>query len=104
MGIKTVTRTYNNKVPFCDFCGQESTYGGQIKNCFGCGKDVCYDCGKWLPEHPFTGEDSGDYPPRICKGCNNILTDYAVKAEQIRTKYESDIGDIERAFLKAVKS
>lgn len=63
----------------CDRCGCKSN----IRQCVGCGDDVCRSCRSFIDIDPWTGVNNDDYPEPICKKCDVKLIPYAHMAERI---------------------
>lgn len=62
--IEEVTKTFFS----CDFCKDTRN----VKQCFICGKDICFNCGVSIDESnifDISPSYSSDYPKRVCNNC-----------------------------------
>ena len=79
------------KYKTCDFCKRRLH---RYKQCPGCGRDLCRNCGNFWAYDPWTGDYNDDYPPLACDGCHSVMLEFAVRAEEIRNEAEEEIEAI----------
>lgn len=96
---QTEIRTVQESVTIygCDICEQTVS---AVLPCRVCRKDVCKAClTRWYYD-PFDGHENGDYPPPVCKPCDEAVQEFAERykaimvpaeeaAEKIRTEWET---------------
>lgn len=88
--VKPVESTTTQAHFFCDFCEQQMRGRNA---CYGCGKDVCAKCAKLIIyRDPFSGKDTGDYPPYICANCQPKLKPFADRAQLLRDAAEGQLS------------
>ena len=80
----------------CDICGRRRS----TKQCPGCGRDVCNKCGDWWYSDPWTGDNNGDYPPRVCDRCDKKVGKYAQLAQEIQLEADGKIEELQAAWLR----
>ena len=76
------------KYKTCDFCKIRLH---TMRQCAGCGRDLCLICGNWWLTDPWTGDDSRDYKLLACDGCNSAMREFSPSVEKIRNKAEEEI-------------
>lgn len=72
----------------CDFCEKRLD---QHKRCQGCNKDVCRNCCVNWTIDPWSGEDTGDYPPVVCKQCNAKVESFSIEAKKLTVEFHTNI-------------
>ena len=91
------TVTNKRKFVTCDFCHKQLE---RHKQCPGCGKDVCPQCGHWWMSDPWTGDDNGDYPPLACERCNTLARQVAPEAIEIQQDADEKIDEIKAKWKR----
>lgn len=99
--VKVVTVPIIQYQMFCDFC-HEQIHGRNP--CYGCRKDICHKCSKLiLHRDPFSGDDTGDYPPCVCFGCKQLLDPFIESAAKVRETAEVALEAMEAEFRSGEK-
>lgn len=93
---KQTTVTYR----VCDECGSAKY---KVNQCFGCGKDICSNCGEWLLNDPFFGCDYGDNAYVICAGCSEKFQHEWVKLTYMASNaYDAYMAERDNYFKMQV--
>lgn len=83
----------------CDVCEKET----RALPCVGCRRDVCADCSVAWAVDPWTGVDTGDYPPRVCAVCDGLSWEFAEKAQHIRNEADEKVDVLHNQWLAVAK-
>lgn len=85
----------------CDYCGSSKGGCRGMQTCSVCKKDICQDHLTWWNSDPFIGGDNGDYPPKVCKECDEAVRDVRAECSKISDECYSRIEQIEKAWRES---
>jgi len=103
--VKAV-KAYTKKIKIfvCDLCGKEGKDSSSFKECFFCGRLICYSnykgCCAKFDKHYMADYPIGDYPENYCKICYKLRF---LKYDDDFKKMKSDYGDSMKNLEEKIK-
>lgn len=84
---------------FCDLCKRQLL----VERCRACRRDVCRSCAVTWWRDPFSGDEAGDYPEKVCGECDAAVTDVRKECQRLNFEHYQRIDKLESAWRNARK-
>lgn len=91
-------RLLKNTIITCDDCGKEAS---RPASCGACGKDLCWHCQVCWWANPFSGDDAGDHPEKVCKDCDDAVHFASEECSRINEEAYQRVSKLEADFRES---